>query len=128
MSGSSTRPARQNGRRIADAKTRCLMRPFSMSSTVDCIITAVIPISTVPRDRRRAATAETGVKIYLACTVRGDRGGLLAVRALAALLERRGHTVMTHHLLSDDVDTAESALSEREVFERDVPGWTRPIC
>ena len=60
------------------------------------------------------------MKIYLACTVRGDRGGLLAVRALAALLERRGHTVMTHHLLSDDVDRAESALSAREVFERDV--------
>ena len=60
------------------------------------------------------------MNIYLACTVRGDRGGLLAVRALAALLERHGHTVMTHHLLADDVDTAESALSEREVFERDV--------
>lgn len=60
------------------------------------------------------------MNIYLACTVRGDRGGLLAVRALAALLERHGHTVMTHHLLSDDVDTAESALGEREVFERDV--------
>jgi nucleoside 2-deoxyribosyltransferase len=60
------------------------------------------------------------VNIYLACTVRGDRGGLLAVRAIAALLEGHGHTVLTHHLLSDDVDTAESALSEREVFERDV--------
>jgi nucleoside 2-deoxyribosyltransferase len=60
------------------------------------------------------------MKIYLACTVRGDRGGLHAVRALAALLERRGHTVLTHHLLSDDVDRAESALSAREVFERDV--------
>jgi 2'-deoxynucleoside 5'-phosphate N-hydrolase len=58
--------------------------------------------------------------IYLACTVRGDRGGLRAVRALADALERRGHTVMTRHLLSDDVDVAEGTLTEQEVFERDV--------
>jgi nucleoside 2-deoxyribosyltransferase len=69
---------------------------------------------------RGAATAGARVNIYLACTVRGDRGGLLAVRALAALLERHGHTVLTHHLLAGDVDAAESALTEREVFDRDV--------
>lgn len=60
------------------------------------------------------------MKIYLACTVRGDRGGLIGAREVAALLERGGHTVMTSHLLADDVEAAESALSEREVFERDV--------
>ena len=60
------------------------------------------------------------MNIYLACTVRGDRGGLAAVRVLAELLERRGHTVMTRHLLADDVETAEAALSEQDVFERDV--------
>lgn len=60
------------------------------------------------------------MKIYLACTVRGDRGGLAGARALADLLERAGHTVMTRHLLADDVEAVESALSEREVFERDV--------
>jgi nucleoside 2-deoxyribosyltransferase len=60
------------------------------------------------------------MNIYLACTVRGDRGGLHAVRAVADLLDRQGHTVLTRHLLADDVDTAESALSERAVFERDV--------
>jgi nucleoside 2-deoxyribosyltransferase len=58
--------------------------------------------------------------IYLACTVRGDRGGLVAARALADLLEREGHTVLTRHLLADDVDRAESALTEHGVFERDV--------
>jgi hypothetical protein len=52
--------------------------------------------------------------------VRGDRGGLIVARALAALLERRGHTVMTSHLLSDDVEAAESTLNEREVFTRDL--------
>ncbi|MEP6917321.1 MAG: nucleoside 2-deoxyribosyltransferase [Acidobacteriota bacterium] len=60
------------------------------------------------------------MNIYLACTVRGDRGGLDAVRAVADLLDRQGHTVLTRHLLDDDVDRAESALSERDVFERDL--------
>ena len=31
-----------------------------------------------------------------------------------------GHTVLTRHLLADGVDEAESGLSEREVFERDI--------
>ncbi|HEX6973043.1 MAG TPA: nucleoside 2-deoxyribosyltransferase [Vicinamibacterales bacterium] len=60
------------------------------------------------------------MNIYLACTVRGDRGALAATRALASLLERHGHTVLTKHLLDDDVESVESALSERDVFERDM--------
>jgi hypothetical protein len=58
--------------------------------------------------------------VYLACTVRGDRGGLTTARTLAARLTAHGHTVMTTHLLAEDVDTAESALSERAVYERDI--------
>jgi nucleoside 2-deoxyribosyltransferase len=60
------------------------------------------------------------MNIYLACTVRGDRGALDATRALADRLERHGHTVLTRHLLDDDVESVESALSERDVFERDM--------
>lgn len=60
------------------------------------------------------------MRIYLACTVRGDRGGLDAARALASLLQRKGHEVLTTHLLADDADAAESALTERDVFERDL--------
>jgi nucleoside 2-deoxyribosyltransferase len=60
------------------------------------------------------------MKIYLACTVRGNRGGLASARTLAELLEARGHTVLTRHLLEDDVEAAESALTERDVFERDL--------
>lgn len=58
--------------------------------------------------------------IYLACTVRGDRGGVATARAIAGRLQARGHTVVTTHLLDDDVETAEAALSERDVYERDV--------
>jgi len=60
------------------------------------------------------------MQIYLACTVRGDRGAVGALRSLVATLERGGHTILTKHLLDDDVDTAESALSERAVYERDI--------
>jgi len=41
-------------------------------------------------------------------------------RSLADALEGMGHTVLTRHLLEDDVETAESALTERDVFERDI--------
>lgn len=64
------------------------------------------------------------MNIYLACTVRGDRGGLEAARALADLLERHGHTVLTRHLLEDDVEAVESALTEQDVFERDLKWLT----
>ena len=62
--------------------------------------------------------------IYLACTVRGDRGGVLAGRAVCERLQRHGHEVLTTHLLADNVDTAESQLSERQVFQRDLQWLT----
>jgi 2'-deoxynucleoside 5'-phosphate N-hydrolase len=58
--------------------------------------------------------------IYLACTVRGDRGAVNTARLLADLLEQLGHTVLTRHLLLDDVETQEGQLTERAVFERDL--------
>ena len=64
------------------------------------------------------------MNIYLACTVRGDRGAVTALRGLAAWLEREGHTVLTKHLLADDVETSESRLTERDVFQRDME-WLR---
>ena len=60
------------------------------------------------------------MNIYLACTVRGDRAAVAALRGVADLLEGEGHTVLTRHLLADDVETAESALTERDVFDRDM--------
>jgi hypothetical protein len=59
------------------------------------------------------------VRIYLACTVRGDRGGLEAARAVAARLRLHGHEVLTEHLLADGVEGAEAALSEGDVYARD---------
>jgi nucleoside 2-deoxyribosyltransferase len=58
--------------------------------------------------------------IYLACTVRGDRGGVLAGRAICERLQRHGHDVLTTHLLADNVDSAESQITENQVFRRDL--------
>lgn len=65
------------------------------------------------------------MNIYLACTVRGDRGALDSTRAVASQITALGHTVLTCHLLEDGVDESESRLSEREVFERDLQWLSR---
>jgi 2'-deoxynucleoside 5'-phosphate N-hydrolase len=62
--------------------------------------------------------------IYLACTVRGDRGGVVAGRAICEGLERHGHEVQTKHLLADNVETSESHITERDVFRRDLEWLT----
>lgn len=59
------------------------------------------------------------MRVYLACTVRGDRGGVSAARAIAERLQAHGHDVLTAHLLDDDVDEAEASQSEAEVYARD---------
>lgn len=58
--------------------------------------------------------------IYLACTVRGDRGAVDALRALVDRLEAGGHQVVTKHLLDDNVETAEAQLTEHAIYERDI--------
>ena len=60
------------------------------------------------------------MNIYLACTVRGDRSGVAAGRAICERLQTLGHEVLTTHLLADDVDEAESTLNEADVFRRDL--------
>ena len=62
--------------------------------------------------------------VYLACTVRGDRGGVLAGRAICERLQRHGHEVLTTHLLADNVDAAEARITERQVFRRDLEWLT----
>jgi hypothetical protein len=59
------------------------------------------------------------MRVYLACTVRGDRAGVAAGRAIAQRLETLGHEVLTKHLLLDDVEANESKLSDDEVYRRD---------
>src|SRR5712692_532510 len=65
------------------------------------------------------------MRIYLACTVRGDRGGVRAGRAICERLQQQGHQVLTTHLLAADVDAAEARLREEEVFRRDIDWLSR---
>ncbi len=60
------------------------------------------------------------MRIYLACTVRGDRAGTAAGRVICDRLQQHGHEVVTTHLLADDVESAESALTEEAVYRRDL--------
>ncbi len=64
------------------------------------------------------------MRIYLACTVRGDRGGVAAGRLIAARLKQHGHEVLTTHLLADDVNDAEARLTEEDVYQRDIEWLT----
>jgi len=60
------------------------------------------------------------MRIYLACTVRGDRGTVATARHIHDCLVDLGHEVLTTHLLDDNVDTAEDRLGDRDVFLRDL--------
>ena len=60
------------------------------------------------------------MKVYLACTVRGDRGGVAAARAVADRLQALGHDVLTTHLLNDEADAEEAQLTEEAVYRRDI--------
>jgi nucleoside 2-deoxyribosyltransferase len=62
------------------------------------------------------------MRIYLACTVRGDRGTVEAARRISRGLARLGHEVLTGHLLDDNVEEAEAQLADAAIFRRDV-GW-----
>ena len=60
------------------------------------------------------------MRIYLACTVRGDRAGTAAGRVICERLQHHGHEVLTTHLLADNVEAAESTLTETDVYRRDL--------
>jgi hypothetical protein len=60
------------------------------------------------------------MRIYLACTVRGERSGVLAGRAICQRLQQLRHEILTTHLLTEDVDRAEAELTEEQVYRRDL--------
>jgi nucleoside 2-deoxyribosyltransferase len=64
------------------------------------------------------------MKIYLACTVRGDRSGVRAGRAICERLQHHGHEVLTTHLLADSVEAAESQITDGDVYRRDLEWLT----
>ena len=64
------------------------------------------------------------MRIYLACTVRGDRGTIDAARHIHDRLVAAGHNVLTSHLLRDDVETVENGVTDEHVYARDLDWLT----
>ena len=62
----------------------------------------------------------TPLRIYLACSIRGDRSQVPVVRAVADALTRQGHEVLTARFLDENAENADGALTEADVFNRDV--------
>lgn len=60
------------------------------------------------------------VRIYLACTIRGDRSALPAVRLIHDALVALGHEVLTARFLDEHAEAEDGRLSEQQVFERDL--------
>ena len=64
------------------------------------------------------------MRIYLACTVRGDRGTIEAARHVHDGLVAAGHNVLTSHLLRDDVEDVEKGTTDEHVYARDLDWLT----
>jgi len=60
------------------------------------------------------------MKIYFATTVLGDRSRVTDSRRLLHDLRRLGHEVLTEHLFADDAFAADSRLSARQIYDRDL--------
>lgn len=60
------------------------------------------------------------MRIYLACTIRGDRSRLEVARALATVMRQGGHELLTERFLDDRAEDEDGRLSEAEVFQRDL--------
>jgi nucleoside 2-deoxyribosyltransferase len=60
------------------------------------------------------------MKIYFGFTVAGDRSSIEAARRVVALLEEKGHEVLTRHLVSDDAWSQDRLIPPQKVYERDM--------
>src|SRR6201993_4119877 len=60
------------------------------------------------------------MKIYFGFTVAGDRSTLDTARTVVGWLERKGHEVLTRHLVSDNAWEADRQISAQDVYRRDM--------
>jgi hypothetical protein len=60
------------------------------------------------------------MKIYFGFTVAGDRTAIDAARKIVALLEAKGHNVLTQHLVHDDAWSQDRLISPQQVYQRDM--------
>jgi hypothetical protein len=60
------------------------------------------------------------MKVYFGFTVAGDRSSLQAARRIVEWLDKRGHEVLTRHLVDEDAREQDRLLGPQQVFERDM--------
>ena len=60
------------------------------------------------------------LRVYLACTIRGDRAQVPVARAIEEALTAAGHEVLTGRFLDERAENEDGALSEQDVFARDL--------
>jgi len=70
-----------------------------------------------------SSTVMSRVRVYLASTVRGDRGGVAAGRVIANGCKRTAMRSLTNHL-AENVEVAEAQLTEARIFQRDLAWLT----
>ena len=64
------------------------------------------------------------MRIYFSCSITGGRGDQPAYAALVRHLQASGHTVLTAHLASADLQGQEGGMDPETVYQRDT-AWVR---
>lgn len=60
------------------------------------------------------------MKIYFGFTVAGDRSSIDAARRIVAVLQQKGHEVLTGHLVRDDAWSKDRLIPAQQVYLRDM--------
>jgi len=68
----------------------------------------------------RASYSFAVMKIYFGFTVAGDRSSIDAARRIVALLQQKGHEVLTKHLVHEDAWSQDRIIPPQQVYQRDM--------
>ena len=60
------------------------------------------------------------MKIYFGFTVAGDRSSIDAARKVVAMLQEKGHEVLTEHLVHDNAWSQDRLIPAQQVYQRDM--------
>jgi nucleoside 2-deoxyribosyltransferase len=66
--------------------------------------------------------------IYFAASIRGGRKYLLNYKKIVTHLIENGHSVLTEHVVLDDVIEQESKFTPSEIFNRDIEWLNKSAC
>lgn len=60
------------------------------------------------------------MKIYFGFTVAGDRSSIDVARKIVAMLQEKGHEVLTEHLIHDNAWSQDRLIPAQQVYQRDM--------